>query len=252
MGIVDFNTCIWKDSWFRKLSTKAKNLFIYLWTNDHKNVACLYEMDIETISFYTGLSKKDINDALSILYPKIKYDFEKEVVWVVKFVRHQFLRTENISPKIKTAIKNNLIQMSGHFFVGEFLKEYQDLGIEYTYPIDRVSEGYVYPPGEGGGGGEGNKIKMNRPQISSHRVEKKFTPPEIDEVVKYFKENNYSIESAKKAFNHYNIADWHDTTGKPVLNWKQKMNTVWFKPENKKRHNKKQKPIRAGDMSIYD
>ena len=40
-------------------------------------------------------------------------------------------------------------------------------------------------------------------------------------------------EAAKKAYDHYNIANWHDTTGKPVLSWKQKINTVWFKPEYK-------------------
>lgn len=161
MSIVDFNTSIWKDSWFRKLSTKAKNLFVFLWTNDHKNLACLYEIDIETISFYTGLSIKDVKDTLSILYPKVKYDFENEVIWVVNFVRHQFMRTEKTSPKIKAGINNNLVQNNGHFFIKEFLEEYQELGLSYLYPINTVSEGYQYPPGGGGGEGEGNKKGKN-------------------------------------------------------------------------------------------
>lgn len=63
--------------------------------------------------------------------------------------------------------------------------------------------------------------------------EKQFTPPTLDEVKEYFKKNGYSEEAAKKAYDHYNIANWHDTTGKPVLSWKQKINTVWFKPEYK-------------------
>ena len=129
MAIVDFNTCIWKDPWFRKLSTKAKNLFIFLWTNDHKNLTCMYEMDMGMMSFYTGLSSKDIRDTLSILYPKVKYDSEKEIIWVINFVRHQFMRTQNVSPKIIKGIENNLVQMNGHFFVGEFLKEYSILNI---------------------------------------------------------------------------------------------------------------------------
>lgn len=224
MGIVDFNTQTWKDSWFRKLSTKAKNLFIFLWTNDHKNLACIYEIDIETICFYTGLTKKDVKDTLSILYPKVKYDFENEVVWVVNFVRHQFMRTENISPKIITGIKNNLVQNNGHFFIGEFLKEYQSLDISYEHPINTVSEGYQYPPGEGVGEGKGKKIK---------KVEKKFIPPSLNEVKAFFKEKGYRLNIAQIAFDHYNLADWHDTEGKPVKNWKQKMNTVWFKDENK-------------------
>lgn len=155
MSIVDFNTSIWKDSWFRKLSVKAKNLFIFLWTNDHKNLACLYEIDIETMSFYTGLSVKDIKDTLSVLYPKVKYDYKNEVIWVVNFVRHQFMRTEKTSPKIKVGINNNLIQNNGHFFIKEFLEEYQELNLSYSYPINTVSEGYQYPPGAGAGAGEG-------------------------------------------------------------------------------------------------
>lgn len=60
-----------------------------------------------------------------------------------------------------------------------------------------------------------------------------FMPPSLEEVKEYFKFRGYTEESAVKAWNHYDLADWHDTSGKPVLNWKQKMNTVWLKPENK-------------------
>lgn len=155
MSIVDFNTSIWKDSWFRKLSVKAKNLFIFLWTNDHKNLACIYEIDIDTIGFYTGLTGKDIKNTLSLLYPKVKYDYDNEVVWVVNFVKHQFMRTPKISPKIITGIRNNLVQSNGHFFIKEFLEEYQSLDISFEYPIDTVPDGYQYPPGGGGGEGKG-------------------------------------------------------------------------------------------------
>jgi len=235
MGIVDFNTAIWKDSWFRKLPIKAKVLFTFLWTNDHKNLACLYEIDVETISFYTGLTQKEIKDNLSILYPKVKYDYENDVVWVVNFVRHQFMRTENTSPKIKAGIKNNLIQNNGHFFIGEFLEEYKELSILYEYPIDRVSEGYQYPPGEGGGEGagegEGKKIK---------KVGKKFIPPELKDVIKFFIDNGYTEESAKKAFDYYADGEppWTDSKGNQVRGWKQKMRGNWFRSENKESQSK--------------
>ena len=124
MSIVDFDTAIWRDSWFRKLPPKGKTLFIFTWSNDHKNLPCLYEIDLETIKFYTGFTIKEIEDTFALLYPKVKYDFKNKVVWVVNFVRHQFLRTKNISPKIIKGIENSLIQMKGHFFVGEFLETY--------------------------------------------------------------------------------------------------------------------------------
>jgi uncharacterized protein YdaU (DUF1376 family) len=55
----------------------------------------------------------------------------------------------------------------------------------------------------------------------------------VNEIILYFKENGYKEDIAIKAFNYYNEANWHDASGKKVLNWKQKMQSVWFKPENK-------------------
>lgn len=56
--------------------------------------------------------------------------------------------------------------------------------------------------------------------------------PTVEQVVEYFKANGYSEAAAKKAHEHYRLADWHDTHGNPVLAWKQKMHTNWFKPEH--------------------
>ena len=61
----------------------------------------------------------------------------------------------------------------------------------------------------------------------------KFIPPSVNEVIKYFIEKGYSVQIAKKAFEYYDTADWKDSTGKQVKNWKQKMIAVWFKDENK-------------------
>jgi len=61
---------------------------------------------------------------------------------------------------------------------------------------------------------------------------KKFIPPTEQEVIDYFEQNGYSKESAKRAFEYYKEGEWKDSSGKPVKNWKQKMISVWFKPEN--------------------
>lgn len=60
-----------------------------------------------------------------------------------------------------------------------------------------------------------------------------FTPPTLDEVKVYFLENSYTEHSAIKAFNYYNSANWKDSKGNQVKNWKQKMQGVWFKDDNK-------------------
>ena len=84
---------------------------------------------------------------------------------------------------------------------------------------------------------------------SSQRKKKKVSiPPSLAEVIKYFFDNGYSVDVGKRAFEGYNVADWHDTNGKPVLNWKQKMNNVWFKDENKAPVQTLQKPLTMEDV----
>jgi hypothetical protein len=75
---------------------------------------------------------------------------------------------------------------------------------------------------------ESNAIREDK------RKEKKVIyTPLIDEVILYFTDNGYTKESAVKAFNFYDVANWVDTKGNKVKNWKQKMQGVWFKEENK-------------------
>jgi hypothetical protein len=64
-------------------------------------------------------------------------------------------------------------------------------------------------------------------------------PPLVDEVIAYFKENGYTEASARRAWEYYNASltggkrTWSDSTGKPIKNWKMKMQSVWFKDEHK-------------------
>lgn len=76
-----------------------------------------------------------------------------------------------------------------------------------------------------------------------------FTPPEIFEVENYFLENGYSIDSARKAHKYYSEANWIDSQGKKVKNWKQKMISVWFKPENLKEKSSEKKENNAPNTS---
>ncbi len=57
--------------------------------------------------------------------------------------------------------------------------------------------------------------------------------PTIDEVELYFKDNGYTRDSAIKAFHYYQENNWKDSRNNQVKNWKQKMQGVWFKEENK-------------------
>lgn len=65
------------------------------------------------------------------------------------------------------------------------------------------------------------------------KPKKVFIPPTILEVEEYFKENGYNNQSAQKMFRMYDVANWADTKGNKIKNWKQKAIGVWFKDENK-------------------
>ena len=78
--------------------------------------------------------------------------------------------------------------------------------------------------------------KVKGKGIKKNKAKKVFIPPKKEDVILYFHENSYKTEIAVKAFNYYDVADWHDSTGKQVSNWKQKMQSVWFKSKNKVRN----------------
>jgi len=78
-----------------------------------------------------------------------------------------------------------------------------------------------------------NRNILDSSIIKEPKIEKKFIPPTLQEVIDYFNEKGYSKEAATKAFNFYSAGDWSDSKGSKVKNWKQKMNGVWFTDENK-------------------
>ena len=75
--------------------------------------------------------------------------------------------------------------------------------------------------------------KKYKTEETEKNKKKIFVAPSLKEVEIYFGENGYRQDSAVKAYNYYSVADWHDSKGSKIINWKQKMQSVWFKDENK-------------------
>lgn len=61
------------------------------------------------------------------------------------------------------------------------------------------------------------------------REPKPFTKPTVEEIAEYCLERKNNI-NPKKFFTYYDVADWKDTNGKPVKNWKQRIIT-WEEKE---------------------
>lgn len=79
-----------------------------------------------------------------------------------------------------------------------------------------------------------NEDSNTQSRVEKSRVKKSrvFTPPTVEEVIEYFEANGYSKIAAQKAFKWYDDSAWIDSKGNPVISWKQKMQSVWFKEEN--------------------
>ena len=75
--------------------------------------------------------------------------------------------------------------------------------------------------------------QTNKQEEEEKPKAKKFSPPTQSEVISYFLEKGYTQEAACKAFDYYDVANWTDSTGKKIKNWKQKMIAVWFEEKNK-------------------
>lgn len=76
-----------------------------------------------------------------------------------------------------------------------------------------------------------NNIKSK--QEKEKKKKEKIVYPTLNEVKQFFKEKGYTEQSAQKAFEYYNVAEWKDRNGNLVRNWKQKMIANWMKPEDK-------------------
>lgn len=59
--------------------------------------------------------------------------------------------------------------------------------------------------------------------------------PTLKEVEDYCLSKGYNNELAQKFYNYYETAEpaWTDKHGIPVTRWKQKISSVWFRPEHK-------------------
>ena len=78
-------------------------------------------------------------------------------------------------------------------------------------------------------------VKDEKSNKNKKKEQKKFIPPTQKEVIDYFAEKGFPEALAIHVFEYYENGNppWTDASGKPVLSWKQKMISVWLKPENK-------------------
>lgn len=124
------NTSFWSDPWVvDHLNILDRHLFIYFLTNEHTNIAGVYEISLKTIANETGFERDEILRMLKRLEPKVKYLDG----WLIlpNAIKHQNYK----SPKIKTGIDAVLVAVPND--IVEFLKFPKDFDAP---PADAVKQ----------------------------------------------------------------------------------------------------------------
>jgi predicted phage replisome organizer len=126
---------------------------------------------------------------------------------------------DNVEKAIETLIKLELVEIidDGTLYMREISRLIgSETGQTKRKREARLDGGKSYP-----------RITLeNRDKSTEIRDKKRFTPPTIEEVKAYCEERKNNVDY-KKFYEYYSIADWKDSKGQPVKNWKQKMIANW-------------------------
>lgn len=124
------NTKFWSDSFIVELNPLDRYLFLYILTNEHTNIAGIYELPIIRMAQESGIDKEMIPKMLRRLSGKIEY-FDGWVI-IKNFQKHQMknekikLGIENVMKEVPQSIKNV------HF---KLIKS----RVKKSYPMDTLS-----------------------------------------------------------------------------------------------------------------
>ena len=153
------NTRFWNDGYVADLDPIEKLLFIYFLTNEHTNIAGVYEVPLKIIAIETGLDTTMLVKILPRLSDKVNY--VDGFVVIKNFIKHQ----ETESPNVRKGITNCLQELKNDFL--EFLtnKGYLTLTKE-------ISDTLCIPYIEGRNYSNSN-LYSNLDLNSKHKVPKK-------------------------------------------------------------------------------
>ena len=88
------NTKFWDDEYIGTLSPMQRYLFLYILTNSLTNLSGIYEITLKRISFDTGMTQEEIQEAFDRFSQAGKIYYAQGWLWIKNFQKHQ-------SPSIK-------------------------------------------------------------------------------------------------------------------------------------------------------
>ena len=212
----------------RKLTPKLREAWFYVW--DKSDACGMYTLD-------EAYMKADLGFVLTIAQlstlPDVRV-FSGGKIFLQKFIEVNYGKLKDGYNPHKPAFR--ALEQNGISDLIQACAKLED--------IDEDEE-------EGKGEEEGKKGIGVRGKGSA--------PPEIPtpEMVQVFVQSEgYPLELAVRIYNYYNDANWHDSNGKQVKNWKQKIRGVWLKDENRnsngKQTAKNNRPVPAHSATDND
>jgi len=213
-----------KDFWFKfyfkdwaddvkPLSLGAKGLLIELIIELRKRGGEM-PVDVNLISRLSGGLTEQITEHLTEFRASDIFDFELRGT-------SEFLISRKIKNEIAISLKNS---QNGKLGGSPLLKPLKPSVNPKPKREDNRAPNSIF---------NSNSDSNNEFEKKKKPKKSEFVPPELNEVEVFFQANGFSRELGEKAWMYYADADWKDSKGNKVLNWKQKMRGVWFKDENK-------------------
>lgn len=96
------NTKFWSDNWVIELDPIERYLFLYFLTNEHTNIAGIYELPLRTMAFETGMDKEMLGKILPRFKGKVYYI--DGWVYIKNFSKHQAVN-DSVTKGIKAALE---------------------------------------------------------------------------------------------------------------------------------------------------
>ncbi len=214
---------IWNDEKFMDMSANGQLACFFMLTHPHMTAVGGIRATISGLaSEHPKIPEKGFREVFA--KGLAKADAKAPLIWFPNFIKYNQPENPNVVkaweksldylPECET--KNAIISTTKGF-----LEDFSEL-FQKAFAKELPKTG----AGAGAGAGDPPTPPREKPK------KKKFVPPTKDEVVQYFIDNGYKSEAGEKAFKYYDTAGWKDAKGNQVKNWKQKMISVWFKPEN--------------------
>lgn len=154
-------------------------------------------------NFFTKRLTDEQKEELSTVLLEVGEDFQIE--WVARSMAERKAYTDS---RAKNRTKS---------------KEIKEVKTQKTYDNHMEDENEI----------DNEDVIDNKKGIVKEKKSKEFVAPTLQDFKNYFIENEFSEQLAERAWKGYDSADWKDSQGKQIKNWKQKCQHVWFSDSNK-------------------